>query len=267
MSAIHPTAVVEDGAVLGDGVEIGPYCMVGGQVTLGAGTKLVSHVVIAGHTRLGEECMVYPFASLGHPPQHLKYQGEDVRLIIGDHTVIREHVTMNPGTPMGRGQTVVGTHGFFMAGSHVAHDSIVGNHVIFANNATIGGHVEVGDHVMLGGLCAVHQFSRIGAQAFVGGMAGLEGDLIPFGSCMGNRAYLAGLNIVGMKRRGFSRETIHQVRNAYRLLFAQEGTFQERLADVADLFKDAPQVMEIVSFVRADSSRPLCGPRSERNGQ
>lgn len=264
MPAIHPTAIVEDGANFADDVEIGPYCHIGPRVSLGAGVKLVSHVVIAGHTSLGEKCIVYPFASLGHPPQHLKYAGEDVALRIGAHVTIREHVTMNPGTAMARGETVVGDHGFFMAGSHVAHDCRVGEHVIFANNATIGGHVDVGDHVMLGGLCAVHQFSRIGNHAFVGGMAGLEGDLIPFGSCMGNRASLAGLNIVGMKRRGFDRENIHTLRNAYRLLFAQEGTFQERLQDVAELFAQSPEVMQVVEFVRAPSQRPLCTPRGER---
>ncbi|NWG46085.1 MAG: acyl-ACP--UDP-N-acetylglucosamine O-acyltransferase [Alphaproteobacteria bacterium] len=260
VTSIHPTAIVEDGAELAEDVEVGPFCMVGPQVRLSKGVRLVSHVVVAGHTTLGEDCMVYPFASLGHPPQHLKYAGEDVTLEVGPHTIIREHVTMNPGTAVGRGRTVVGTHGFFMASSHVAHDCKVGNHVIFANGAVIGGHVDVGDHVMLGGHAAVHQWSRIGAHAFVGGMAGLEGDLIPFGSCMGNRAHLAGLNIVGLKRRGFTREKIHRLRNAYRLLFAEEGTLAERLDDVAELFAESPEVMEIVAFIRAQSNRPLCLP-------
>lgn len=267
MTTIHPTAVVEEGAVLGEDVEIGPYCLVGGKAVIGDRVRLVGHVVLAGRTQLGADCIVYPFASLGHPPQHLKYAGEDVSLEIGPHTTIREHVTMNPGTAVGRGRTVVGAHGFFMATSHVAHDCIVGDHVIFANGAVIGGHVEIGDHVMLGGHAAVHQWSRIGAQAFVGGMAGLEGDLIPFGSCMGNRAYLAGLNIVGLKRRGFSRERIHRLRNAYRLLFAQEGTLAERLEDVAELFAESEEVMRIVEFIRAGSNRPLClPPRAERAG-
>jgi UDP-N-acetylglucosamine acyltransferase len=171
---------------------------------------------------------------------------------------------MNAGTVAGGGLTKVGDHGMFMATSHVAHDCHVGNHVVFTNGAVIGGHVHVEDYVGIGGLAAVHQFSRIGRHAFIGGMTGVEGDVIPYGSVMGNRAYLAGLNIVGLKRRGFSRDTIHTLRNAYRLLFAQEGTFQERLADVEELFKDTKEVMEIVAFVRADSAtRSLVMPNRD----
>lgn len=266
MRKIHPTAIVEDGAVLGDDVEIGPYCLVGPQVKLGNRVRLVSHAVVAGNTTLGDACEIYPFASVGHPPQHLRYQGEDVRLIVGENTIVRENVTLNPGTALGRSETTIGKNGFFMAGSHVAHDCIVGDNVVFANNATIGGHVTVGDYVFLGGLCAIHQWSRIGNYAFVGGMAGLENDLIPYGSCMANRAYLAGLNIVGMKRRNMSREKIHALRGAYRMLFAPEGTFQERLDDVAEMFHEHAEVMEIVGFIRAPSNRSICMPRPERNG-
>ncbi|MEM9123690.1 MAG: acyl-ACP--UDP-N-acetylglucosamine O-acyltransferase, partial [Pseudomonadota bacterium] len=225
---------------------------------------LVSHVSVGGRTSIGEETQIYPFASVDQPPQHLKYHGEDVRLVVGAHNIIREHVTMNPGTGIGRGETLVGDHGMFMAGWHIAHDSTVGDHFIFANNATIGGHVDVGNFVFLGGLCAVHQYSRIGDYSFVGGMAGLEGDLIPFGSCMGNRAFLAGLNIVGMKRRNVPRDSIHAIRGAYRMLFAEEGTFQERLDDVAEMFSEQPEVQEIVRFVRSASNRPLCMPKPER---
>lgn len=264
MGQVHPTAIVEEGAQLADDVSVGAYCVVGPKAILEAGVTLHPHVVVAGNTRIGEGTVIYPFASIGQPPQHLGYQGEDVRLLIGKNNIIREHVTLNPGTGMGRGETRIGDNGLFMAGSHVAHDSIVGDHVIFANNATIGGHVVVGSYVFLGGLCAVHQYSRIGDYAFVGGMAGLEGDLIPYGSCMGNRAYLGGLNIVGMKRRKTPRETIHAIRGAYRMMFAQEGTFQERVDDVAEMFPDRPEVMQIVSFVRAESNRPLCMPRPER---
>ena len=171
---------------------------------------------------------------------------------------------MHPGTHEGRGQTLIGDNGMFMAGCHVAHDCIVGDNAIFANNATIGGHVVVADHVNLGGLCAVHQFSRIGSFAFVGGMAGLDSDLIPYGSCLSNRAYLSGLNIVGMKRHNLERETIHRLRAAYRLLFAQEGTFKERIEDVAELFTETVEVMEIIDFIREGSSRSICMPRLER---
>ncbi len=263
MAIIHPTAIVDDGAQIADEVEIGPYCIVGGQVKLEPGVKLLSHVVVTGDTRIGENTQVYPFSSLGYPPQDLKYDGEPVQLIIGKNTTIREHVTMNPGTGVGRKKTVVGDHCLFMVGSHVAHDCIVGDHVIFANNATLGGYVVVGDYVMIGGLAAIHQHSRIGKYAFVGGMAAVANDVIPFGSVHGNHAHLAGLNIVGMKRRGFSRQQIHALRSAYRLLFAWEGTFQERIEDVASQYGDNPDVMEIIDFIRRGSIRSICLPTFE----
>jgi acyl-ACP--UDP-N-acetylglucosamine O-acyltransferase len=212
MSNIHTTAVIEDGAVLGAEVEVGPYSVIGQNVTIGDGVRIKSHVVIDGHTTLGGLSVVHPFAAIGQPPQDLKYDGEDTKLKIGEKTVVREHVTLHPGTAVGRGETVIGDNCMFMAGSHVAHDSIIGDHVIFANHAAIGGHVVIGDFVFLGGLSAVHQFSRIGAYAFVGGMAALENDLIPYGSCKSNRAYLSGLNIIGMKRRNMTREAIHNLR-------------------------------------------------------
>ncbi len=266
MTMIHPTAVVEDGADLGGDVKIGPYCTVGPHVRLGDGVHLISHVAVEGHTTIGEGSVVYPFASLGTPPQHQRYAGEPTKLILGRNNVVRETVTMNTGTVMGHGQTVVGDDGMFMAGSHVAHDCIVGNNVIFANNATIGGHVTVSDGVFLGGLCAVHQNARVGRYAFVGGMAGLEGDLIPYGSVMGNRAHLAGLNIVGMKRRNMPREQIHALRNAFRTLFLDEtGTLKDRLAQVSRTFADQPEVMEIVRFLEGESRRPLCLPQSGRS--
>lgn len=265
MSNIHSSAVIHDGADIVGDVEIGPYCVVGPNVVLRDGVTLISHVVIDGHTDIGEQTTIHPFAAIGQPPQDLKYAGESTRLIIGRENTIREHVTMHPGTGIGRKETVVGNNGMFMAGCHVAHDCIVGDQVIFANNATIGGYVTVGSFAFLGGLSAIHQFSRIGAHAFVGGMAGLENDLIPYGSCMANRAYLSGLNIVGMKRRGFDRDTIHTLRAAYRMLFAQEGTFQERIDDVAELFGETPEVSEIVDFIREESNRSICMPKSLRS--
>ena len=261
---IHDTAIVEPGAAIADGVSIGPYCVVGDQVSLGPGVTLESHVVIGGRTTIGANCHIFPFASLGLVPQDLKYDGEASELIIGDGNVIREHVTMNPGTTGGGMVTRVGKAGLFMVGVHIAHDCKIGDHVIMANNATLGGHVTVGDFAILGGLSAVHQFVRIGKHAMVGGMSGVENDVIPFGSVVGNRARLSGLNIIGMKRRGFGREDIHKLRNAYRLLFAQEGTMQERLEDVAALFVDIQVVMDIVDFMRADSSRSFCQPEIER---
>ena len=264
MTSVHPSAVVDRRATLADTVEIGPYCVVGPQVVLQDRVVLKSHVVIEGKTTVGAHTTIYPFASIGHAPQDMKFRGEDSQLIIGAHTTIREHVTMNPGTAGGGMMTRIGTHCLFMVGCHVAHDCIIGEHVILVNSATLAGHVTIGDFAILGGLSAVHQFVRIGQHAMVGGMSGVENDVIPFGSVMGNRAYLSGLNIVGLKRRGFTRDQIHDLRHAYRLLFAQEGTIQERLEDVAQMFADRPVVREIIEFMRVDSSRALCQPRLDR---
>lgn len=263
MANIHSTAIIEPGAQLAEDVEIGPYSIVGSQVVLAQGVRLLSHVTISGHTRVGENTIIYPFASLGFPPQDLKYDGEAVKLNIGHDTIIREYVTMHPGTGVGRGQTVIGNHCVFMVSSHVAHDCIVGDHVIFANNATLGGHVSIEDYVMIGGLAAIHQHSRVGAHAFIGGVAAVANDVIPFGSVQGNHAHLAGINIVGMKRRGFTRKQIHDLRNAYRLLFAWEGTFNERLEDVSCQFGHNEEVMKVVRFIRESSSRSICLPKPD----
>ena len=260
---IHPTAVVHDGAKLGAGVEIGPWCVVGADVTLHDGVRLVSHAIVDGVTEIGEATIIHPFARLGGDPQHLGHKGEKTRLVVGRRNMIREHVTFNTGTAAGRGVTTVGDDGLFMTGSHVAHDCIVGDKVVFANNATLGGHVVVQDFVFLGGLSACHQFSRVGRYAFIGGLSAVTKDVIPFGSVWGNHAHLEGLNLVGLKRRGFSREAINDLRAAYRLLFADEGTFQERLEDVARVFGSSEKVMEIVDFIRADANRPLCQPRDD----
>jgi UDP-N-acetylglucosamine acyltransferase len=260
MPAVHPTAIVHEGARLEPGVEIGPYCIVGPQVVLGAGVRLVSHAVIEGLTEIGPECVIHPFAVLGGAPQHLAHKGEPTRLVVGARNLIREHVTMHAGTAAGRGVTTVGANGLYMVGAHIAHDCIVGDQVVFANNATLGGHVQVGDHVFMGGLSAVHQWSRIGRHAFIGGLAPVTKDVIPY-ALVGNDAHLEGINLVGLKRRGYARETINDLRAAYRLLFAQEGTFQERVDDVARVFGASPEVMEVVAFIRAEANRPLCLPR------
>jgi len=262
MTEIHPTAVVDPAAQIGASVSVGPYCVVGAGVELADGVSLTSHVVVAGNTFIGANTRVFPFASLGNEPQDLKYKGEDSRLEIGANNVIREHVTMNPGTEGGGMLTKVGNNCLFMVGAHVAHDCVLGDHVILVNNATLGGHVYIEDWGIIGGMSAVHQFVRIGRHAMVGGMTGVENDVIPYGSVIGNRAHLSGLNLVGLKRRGFSRDVIHALRNAYRLLFAPEGTMSERLVDVAELFKDNEPVMEIVDFVRGGSSRAICQPTS-----
>ena len=261
-AVIHETAIVGPGASIADNVTIGPYCIVGDDVTIGNGVTLESHVVVGGRTTIGGQCHVFPFASLGLRPQDMKYGGEPSRLIIGENNVIREHVTMNPGTEGGGMETRVGSGCLFMVASHVAHDCIIGDHVIMANNATLGGHVTVGDYAILGGLSAVHQFVRIGSHAMVGGMSGVEQDVIPFGSVMGDRANLSGLNIIGLKRRDFSREDIHALRTAYRMVFGEGGTMAERLSTVAEQFAGNHVVLDIVSFIRADSGRPICQPKA-----
>jgi len=261
MPQIHATALVDSAAKVASDVSIGPYCVVGANVVLEAGVELLSHVVVEGHTRVGEGCRVFPFASLGHIPQDLKYRGETSELIIGRHNTIRESVTMNPGTEGGGLVTRVGDNCLFMVGAHVAHDCQLGDHVIMANNATLAGHVVVEDHAIIGGLSAVHQFVRIGRHAMVGGMSGVEQDVIPFGSVTGDRAHLMGLNLVGLKRHGFERDDIHTLRNAYRLLFADEGTLGERVNDVEKVFGECPPVKAILSFMQTDSSRGLCQPK------
>lgn len=258
--SIHPTAIVEDGAKVADSAEIGPFCHVGPDAVIGENVRLVSHCVVNGHTSLGAGTQVYPFAVLGAPPQHNGYKGEPTKLIIGKNNQIREHVTMHPGTVQGHNETRVGDHCLFMVGSHVAHDCTVDDHVIMANNATLGGHIHIGSFVFLGGLCAIHQFCRVGPYAFLGGGGILTTDVIPYGSAFGNHAKLEGLNIIGMKRRGMDRESIHAIRAAYRMLFAREGTLKERLDDAAQLFSSTEEVMTIIDFMRKDSDRPLCLP-------
>lgn len=263
MSNIHSTAVINTKAELGSNVKVGPYCVIGENLKIDDGTELISHVVLDGRTTIGANCRIYPFASIGHCPQDLKYSGEPSRLEIGANNVIREHVTINPGTKGGGMLTRVGNNCLFMVGAHVAHDCVIEDNAILVNNATLGGHVRVGEWGIIGGLSAVHQFVRIGKHAMIGGMSGIEHDVIPYGSVIGNRAKLSGLNIVGLKRRGFSREEIHDLRKAYRLIFALEGTLAERLDDVAEDFGQNEPVMEIVDFIRADSARAICQPALE----
>jgi UDP-N-acetylglucosamine acyltransferase len=257
---IHPTAIVEDGAVVGNDVRIGPYCVVGPAAVLGDGVVLESHVVVAGDTAIGPRTRIWPFASLGHQPQDLKFRGERTRLEIGADCMIREHVTMNPGTEGGGGLTRVGDRGLFMVGVHVGHDCEVGDDVIFANNATLGGHVQVGRFAVLGGICAVHQKVRIGTGAMVGGMTGVEKDVIPYGSVIGDRARLAGLNLVGLKRRGTAREAIHTVRACFRTLFNGEGSLVARAEAARETFAGVPEAEEMIDFILADSSRAFCTP-------
>jgi len=253
---IDPTARIAPGAVIGPDVEIGPFCVVGPHVTLDAGVRLVSHVNVTGHTTIGARTVVYPFASLGTPPQSLGYKGEPTRLEVGTDNDIREHVTMNTGTAADRGVTTVGNSCFFMVGSHVAHDCVVGNKVIFANNVLLGGHSQIGDNVVFGGGVAVRQFVRIGEGAMIVGLSGVRADVIPFGMAHGPLADLVGLNVVGMRRRGLSKSDVHRVRSAYQDLFFGEGEFRARLEKVAADYAGDALVVRIIEFIRA-GKRPL----------
>jgi|SRR5579883_193454 UDP-N-acetylglucosamine acyltransferase len=266
MPQIHPTAVVASGAQLADDVVIGPYCIVGERVELGPGVVLMSHVVIDGRTSVGAGTRIFPFASLGHAPQDLKYRGEDSALVIGCRNTIREYVTMNPGTDGGGMVTRVGSDCLFMVGAHVAHDCRIGDHVIMANNATLAGHVVLGDYAILGGLSAIHQFVRVGKHAMIGGMSGAERDVIPYGQVIGVRTGLGGLNIVGMQRRGFSRDEIQKLRTAYQMLFHPEGTFSDRVDATARRFAGVRPVEDVIKFIRADSSRGLLQPQAGNGG-
>ncbi len=258
MAAIDPTARVEKGAVIGPEAIIGPYCVIGPNAVVGEGCKLVAHVHVAGHTTIGARTVIYPFVSLGTPPQSTRYRGGPTRLVVGAECDIREGVTMNTGTEDGRGVTTVGDRCFFMAGSHVAHDCAVGSDVTFANNSVLGGHVTVGDHVFFGGHSAIHQFVRIGEGAMIAGISGAAQDVIPYGFVLGNpRGVLVGLNVVGLRRRGVSRADMHRLRRAYRLLFLTDGHFADRVEAVAKEYESDPIVGKIVAFIRDRGSRPL----------
>ena len=258
MQTIHPTAIIDAAAQLGSGVTIGAYSVVGPHVTLGDGAKLHSHVVIDGYTTVGAGCEVWPFAVLGATPQHTRYAGEPSELHIGANCVIREHVTMHPGTAIGAMQTIVGNNGLFFAGAHVAHDCVVGDHVIFANNAALGGHVEIGDHVMLGGFAAVQQWCRVGAHAMVGAHSLVDADVMPFTIAAGNRATLSGINVIGLERRGFSPEIIAGLRDLFRNLIRGNGLFATRLAAVQERFSGTAEYDAVFEFIKTAGRNGVC---------
>ena len=258
MQTIHPTAIIDAAAQLGSGVTIGAYSVVGPHVTLGDGVKLHSHVVIDGYTTVGAGCEIWPFAVLGATPQHTRYDGEPSELHIGANCVIREHVTMHPGTAIGAMQTIVGNNGLFFAGAHVAHDCVVGDHVIFANNAALGGHVEIGDHVMLGGFAAVQQWCRVGAHAMVGAHSLVDADVMPFTIAAGNRATLSGINVIGLERRGFSPEIIAGLRDLFRNLIRGNGLFATRLAAVQERFAGTAEYDAVFEFIKTAGRNGVC---------
>ncbi len=256
-AAIHPTAIIEAGAVIGAGAQIGPWCHVGSAAEIGDRVRLVSHVVVDGHTRIGEDAVIYPFCTVGMAPQDLKYKGEPTRCEVGARTQLREHCTVHRGTVTGTGVTTVGEDCLLMAVVHVAHDCAIGNGVVIANNVVMGGHVTIGERAVIGGSAALHQFVRIGRGAMVGGVSGVEADVIPFGSVIGNRARLAGLNVIGLRRRGADRATVHALRAAVRAIFTGAGVFADRLAAVRAEYGDQALVTEVLAFIDAPSKRGL----------
>ena len=258
--AIHPTAQIDPSARLADGVEVGAWSSIGPNVILSDDVRIASHVVIQQDTTVGAGTTIHPFCVMGGDPQHGGYKGEPVALEIGQNNTIREHSTFNRGTPGDRKLTTIGSNGLFMTGAHVGHDCVVGDNVTFANNATLGGHARVGDRVFLGGLAAVHQFGRIGQGAIVGGLSAVTRDVIPYGSAWGNHVRLHGLNLIGLKRKGYGKDAVRRLLAAFRALFEGEGVFADRLDAVETTYADLPEIMEIVAFIRDGGKRPLCLP-------
>lgn len=257
---IHPMSFIEDGAVIGENVSIGPFCHVGPKVVLGDNVELVSHVVVLGRTTVGKGTIIWPSAVIGGDSQSAHHSAVDTTLVIGENCVIREGVTMNTGTVEHGGTTIVGDNNLFLAYSHVAHDCRLGNNIILSNNVMLAGHVTVGDRAILGGGSAVHQFTRIGRQAFIGGLSAVSYDVIPYGMLNGNPGVLSGLNVVGMTRAGVERSEVHRVRRAYKAIFEGEGSARANAAAIRDEYLDCPQVMEILDFIAADSDRALSSP-------
>ena len=258
MSLIHPTAVVAPGAEIAVDVEIGPYCCVGPEVAIEMGAVLMANVVVEGKTRIGGGTRVHPFATLGQPPQSIGFTGPGSGLDIGRNNVIREYVTMNAGTNAEGKPTRVEDGGSFMPGSHVAHDCRIGAHVVMADMATLAGHVSVGDYATIGSQTAVHQYSRIGKHAVVGGSTAVGKDIVPFAIAAGYGPQLRGLNVAGLRRQNFPAEDIRALRDAYREIFLGGGSYTERLFAVAEKFRDSGVVMELIDFITADKSRPIC---------
>ncbi len=257
---IHPTAFVEDGATLGIGVQVGPFCHVGREVQLGDGVELVGHVSITGRTALGGGSKVYPHAVLGGPPQNVRHKGAPTTLVVGRDCVIREGATINLGSDNSRGETTVGDRLYMMAGAHIAHDCIVGDNVTMANSVALGGHVEVGDFVNIGGFVGIHQFTRIGHHAFLAGYAAIDGDVIPYGMAFGNRARLRGFNVIGIKRSGLPRSELAALRAAYRVLFSHEAPLNETAARAKAEFAHSQAVLDIVDFILGRGKRHFTVP-------
>ncbi|MEM6466450.1 MAG: acyl-ACP--UDP-N-acetylglucosamine O-acyltransferase [Pseudomonadota bacterium] len=257
---IHPSSVVEEGAQIGQGCQIGPFCHIGAQVRLGDGVELKSHVAIAGDTSVGAGTTIWPFASLGHRPQDLKFAGEASTLEIGERNMIREYVTMNPGTEGGGLRTQVGSDSLFMMGVHVGHDCRVGDRVVCANYANLGGHCSIGDDVVIGALAGIHQFCRVGDGAMIGGLSAVVADVVPYGTVTGERATLAGLNLVGLKRRGVDKAQINEMRAAFSDLFEGENSLKSNAEALVSRYPNNPFVLSMAEFLQADTQRRFTRP-------
>ena len=258
---IHPTALIDAKAQLGKGVHVGAYSVIGADVIIGDRTKIASHVVISGPTQIGPDCDIHAFTVLGDTPQHTKYAGEDTKLVIGARNIIREHVTMHRGTVLDEGLTEIGNDSFFMVGSHVAHDCVIGDHAILANGVGLAGHVKAGHHVYFGGYCAIHPFVKIGDQAIIAAKSTVIEDVIPYGAVVGEHASLQGLNVIGLKRRGFSKSEVQELRKGYKALFENtDEVFQTRLDALRADPTTSKAMHDILDFITADRKRPLCHP-------
>ena len=259
---IHKSSVIDKGAKIGKDVKIGPFCYIGSKVQIGDNAELVSNIHIEGNTKIGKGTKIYPFASIGTQPQDLKYKGESNSLEIGENNVIREYVTINPGTAGGGNKTVIGNNCLFMISSHVAHDCKIGNNVVIANNVPLGGHVTIEDSVVIGGNSAVQQFTRIGRLAMIGGMTGVLKDVIPFGLSFGNRNHLKGINLIGLRRKKYGNKKILELGEAYKKIFSSNN-LQENISKINGEYKGNELVQEVTKFIEKDKKRPICTPLSE----
>ena len=258
---IHKTAIISTKAKISSNVEIGPYCVIGPNVEINDDVIIKSHVCVAGFTSIGKKNKIYPFASIGNDPQDMKYKGEETKLTIGDNNTIREYASINPGTIQGGGLTKIGNNNLIMISAHIAHDCIVGNNIVIANSAAIAGHAEIDDYVVIGGNCGVQQFTRIGKMAMIGGMTGVSRDVIPYGLSTGNRNYLNGINIVGLRRSKVSNKEIIGLTEAYKEIFKTEN-LTENLNKLNGNFNQNILVKEVIDFINKDKKRPICTPIS-----
>jgi UDP-N-acetylglucosamine acyltransferase len=256
---IHKTAIIDIKSKISSTVKIGPYTIIGPNVEIGDNTVIQSHVNITGHTIIGKNNSIYPFASIGNDPQDMKYKGEKTKLLIGDSNTIREYSTINPGTIQGGGVTIVGNNNLIMISAHIAHDCIIGSNIVIANSAAIAGHAQIDDYVVIGGNCGVQQFVRIGKMAMIGGMTGVSRDVIPYGLSTGNRNYLNGINVVGLRRSNVSNKNIIGLTEAYKDIFKTKN-LNENLDRLNGQFKENSFVNEVLEFINKDKKRPICTP-------